>query len=388
MSDTYNQKLALCSSAFKRKIPERVPISVKEGGWAVLEYGYSFNEVFKNNTEKGAEVYTKFVKDFDPDGLLTYSSGKAPFTLTEIFGGGHYSLSEEFGIQVAGSICEVMEPDEYDVLINKGFVPFLRDVILPRKYPILKEKNSNEIKQLLLDGNNAHAKLMAGCIETEKAIVAAGYPCLSYGGIFHPMDFTMDFLRDFRGMMTDMRRQPTKIMEAFEPMCEFFKHMCFDKPARPDGHVLMWATHIPTYLSGKQFAKFYWPFFRDEIIYMIEKGHTMVCCLEGEWEQHYDTLQDLPDNQGNLVAQTEDENRKLFKAKLGEKMALANGISNSHLEYSSKEECMDITKKILDEAAPGGGYIFTTSRVMLNKNDAKAENLKAVYDTVRKYGKY
>ena len=49
---------------------------------------------------------------------------------------------------------------------------------------------------------------------------------------------------------------------------------------------------------------------------------------------------------------------------------------------------MDIAKGLIDDLAPGGGYVFTTNRVMLTEADGKAENLRAVTEFVADYGKY
>jgi uroporphyrinogen-III decarboxylase len=55
------------------------------------------------------------------------------------------------------------------------------------------------------------------------------------------------------------------------------------------------------------------------------------------------------------------------------------------LAFATKEECTQYAKKILDDCAPGGGYIFATDKPLLSLSDAKPENLKAVLDLVKEY---
>ena len=44
-----------------------------------------------------------------------------------------------------------------------------------------------------------------------------------------------------------------------------------------------------------------------------------------------------------------------------------------------------VFKKLLDIAMPGGGYIFRCSAGI---NGAKEENVEAMFETVREYGRY
>jgi len=48
------------------------------------------------------------------------------------------------------------------------------------------------------------------------------------------------------------------------------------------------------------------------------------------------------------------------------------------------DEVVDETKRLIDECAPGGGFIFETAYGI---DYAKVENVEAMFDTVRTYGK-
>ena len=60
----------------------------------------------------------------------------------------------------------------------------------------------------------------------------------------------------------------------------------------------------------------------------------------------------------------------------------------SYLQTKSKQECIDEAKRLLDIMAPGGGYIFSTDKIIFSLKGQIAENLKAVLETVREYGQY
>ena len=64
------------------------------------------------------------------------------------------------------------------------------------------------------------------------------------------------------------------------------------------------------------------------------------------------------------------------------------GRAHADLYYGTKEECLDLAKGLIDDLAPGGGYIFSTNRAMIAPTDGNPENLKAVNEFVREYGVY
>ncbi|MFW9952554.1 MAG: uroporphyrinogen decarboxylase family protein [Candidatus Thorarchaeota archaeon] len=56
------------------------------------------------------------------------------------------------------------------------------------------------------------------------------------------------------------------------------------------------------------------------------------------------------------------------------------------LTYGSVEKTIDTTKQALQDAGRGGGYILGAGSDILGT--CKYENVKAMVDTVKKYGKY
>ena len=83
----------------------------------------------------------------------------------------------------------------------------------------------------------------------------------------------------------------------------------------------------------------------------------------------------------------EDDDIAVIKEKLPN-LTPYGGMKVNDLKYKTKEECVDIAKKLLDELAPGGGYAFGPNKVMLTLADGKPENWKAVCDYVNENGWY
>jgi uroporphyrinogen decarboxylase len=75
-----------------------------------------------------------------------------------------------------------------------------------------------------------------------------------------------------------------------------------------------------------------------------------------------------------------------IKRQYGDKLILLGNVAVDSLCRKTKEEVIEETKNCLREAAPGGGYILTSSNSWFA--DAKLENCLAMVETARKYGKY
>jgi uroporphyrinogen decarboxylase len=62
------------------------------------------------------------------------------------------------------------------------------------------------------------------------------------------------------------------------------------------------------------------------------------------------------------------------------------GVPHTLLQVASPSEVEEYCKKLIKTCGKGGGFIFTTSTGITN--EAKLENVKAMIDTVKKYGVY
>ena len=112
-------------------------------------------------------------------------------------------------------------------------------------------------------------------------------------------------------------------------------------------------------------------------------GANIGMVMEGNWEHLYDFINELPNNAVLGFLDNED----IFKAKeeIGETIAIAAGHSGSMLKYNSEQENIDFAKKLVDEVAPGGGFMLTLSTMLLAKDEIDPENLKAVNKFVHEY---
>ena len=78
----------------------------------------------------------------------------------------------------------------------------------------------------------------------------------------------------------------------------------------------------------------------------------------------------------------------MFKAKevLGDHVSLMGSVPMNLLQTGSPSEVEEYCKKLIQICGKGGGYILRTCTDYIQ--EAKIENIKAMMDTVKKYGVY
>lgn len=76
-----------------------------------------------------------------------------------------------------------------------------------------------------------------------------------------------------------------------------------------------------------------------------------------------------------------------MKKTYGDRFAIKGNVDCAQtMTFGSVQDVIEETKKCIDIAAPGGGYILSSSNSIHSK--VKPENYKAMVETVQEYGKY
>ncbi len=386
-SKMYQENIGRISKALNRDATlDRVPVVLKMYSWLAEYYGYNLQDFYMNKPEIAVEIYTKGFDEFGYDGIFNLNNVTA-LASTKALGGGLYTLSDK-GIQASNLNAHIMLENEYD-LIADDFIGYCRDYILPRRFSKLATGNTNESFGALKEAFEKYAWFMGTVVSGWNEIENNGCPVMwGKGVLLHPIDWIMDYFRDFSGMLADLKRRPEEVKRATDAMQEYFMKNVFSKfKSFDDGHGVFWPMHLAPFLKPKDFEKNYYPYFKQSVEYCIDNKVYAGLFMEGNWEPYFEILQDLPDN-NYLIGSMEKGNYKTFKEKMGKKMTLCGGISSNLLAYKSVQECIDFTKQLIDDCADGGGFIVDTDVALLSLNDAKPENLKAIIKTVKEYGKY
>lgn len=385
MGDTYEERVNRFQTTINHQEPDKVPILSMIGTYAIQYAGGTVQEM-ADQKEKEIEYYCAPHEKMYSD--ATYTLGLVNDAKSaQCIGSESHFISRD-GTTVQHKETPIMEDGEYPQLIADP-KSFIYNTMLPRKAK--KLAGTNEEKYAAIKELVDHWKFK-GMIQgqlTEKLKNDYQLPVISGGMAYPPMDIIFDYLRGFHGVSMDMRRNPKELVaacEALQGIADELLGITAETPAVPSFPYYATMFHLPTFISPKQFEKFFIPTY-EKLIYRIhERGGKMIMMLEGNWAPKYDWLNSLPKNFVIGIIESDD----IFEAKkrIGDNIAIAGGMPMELLKLGKKEQCLDYAKKLVDELAPGGGYIFTSSRELLSKGDVNFDNLIATNDFVHEYGTY
>ena len=136
-------------------------------------------------------------------------------------------------------------------------------------------------------------------------------------------------------------------------------------------------------MSPEQYDRLYLKPLLKIVDELIDMGATPYLYTEGSYNSRLEALRALP--VGKCIVHLESTDAKRAKELLGDIACLSGNLPITELEFSTKEKVIDHTKYLMDTLAPGGGYIFDCDGTVDN---AKPENLEAMFETAVTYGKY
>ncbi|UWG99113.1 hypothetical protein LPY66_10155 [Dehalobacter sp. DCM] len=382
-ANMYEERVKRFVTTTNHQEPDRVPILSNIETWAVSYAESTITECLESH-EKEIEVFAKPFGDIYFDGTLGFTLNRA-MKLYSKLGSNAYFVSQD-GTTLQHSEISPMQASDYDAFIDDPLM-FTYNTIFKKKYPELSKpypENKQALKAAALELADFGLKMQKGVAYLKET---HGVPVTAGNYVISPLDMIFDYYRGFGGTLTDLRRYPDKVKAATEKLVDFCIGLAIGGASKLEPFPWVFTPlHIPNYLSAKQFGEFYWPFYKRVLLALHEKGAKVYAFLEGNWENFYDYLLELPKN--FLIGAMEKDD--IFRAKkiIGDTITIAGGMSLNLLRYGTKEECIDHAKKVIDVCAPGGGYIFGTNLVMLSKGDVNVENLKAVNEFVHNYGIY
>jgi hypothetical protein len=216
-------------------------------------------------------------------------------------------------------------------------------------------------------------------------IMGRGFPDFTGGFTKAPFDVIGDSLRGTTGVMLDIFRHPDELKEA----CERLTPMMVKSgvaACRANNHIMPF---IPLhkgadgFMSDEMFRTFYWPTLRKVIIGLINEGMVPLLFAEGSYDDRLDVISDIP--KGKAVWWFDRTDMKRAKETVGQVACLAGNMPLDLLCTGTPNQVESYCKDLIEVAAPGGGFIFSSGAGM---QGSKPENVKAMIASVREYGVY
>jgi hypothetical protein len=405
----YEERKKRVSDAIALKKPDRVPISPKIGTYYARAYGISVYEIMKDirNVEPGVVA---FLNDFKPD----YFRSPVLYPIDPLeqlestfikWPGPTHGLPLNSSFQILDDTY--LEDDEFDEFV---FDPthFIITKLLPRKNKALKGFEKlyfrNPIEQsLLVDmsilaqpdvkesmmaairAGELTAKWLQGMRQISQKVVEMGFPLGPSFAQSCPFDMFADNIRGFVTTIVDMKERPEQLEEALEVM----ERICIERTisgarARNAEYVLI-PLHAGSdeFMSREDYERFYWKGLRAMIMAIVNEGMVPFVFCEGKYNSRLDIISDVP--KGKVVYLFESVDMIRAKKTVGQVACICGNLSTATLAFGTRQQTIDECKWLIDNCAYGGGFIMDCSIVLDN---AKRENLEAMFETTLLYGKY
>ena len=407
----YRERVLRQKKVMMCEIPDRVPVQLPSANFPAYYSGYTLKRVM-NDYEALERSWIKFMDDFadDMDGffgpgfvhsapameIIDYKSYKWP---------GHGLGDDVNGYQFVEEA--IMEADEYDALIDDPS-DFSFRFLLPRTVGTLKplqnfpalntllflslmvaypfaDPDMRAAFQSLIKAGEELEKWQKHILAVNKAALEAGFPpsfgCLAIA----PFDVIADFLRGTKGVVLDMYRCPGKLMEAVDRITELTIRRIISTVNATHGFVASFPLHKgdDTFMSRKQFEKFYWPSLKKVIDTLIEEGISVHLFAEGRYNERLEYIGDFP--KGWVTWQFDQTDMGRAKKMIGKTCGIVGNVPASIVITGTPADVKESCRKLIEVCAPGGGYTLSGGAAA---TEATAENLRAFMAAAREYGVY
>jgi len=407
----YREKVIRVKDAIQlKKLPDMVPVYPMLSFFPAYYAGYTPQEMMYDY-DKLYAAHKKYVLDFEPDanpGIGIPTPGRIYDILDyRLYSWPGHGVSPNSTYQCREG--EYMKADEYDILIQDPLY-FFTSVYFPRIFGNLEAlkmvSNLASVQEIVFVGpaiipfglppvQEAYKKLFEAGAEALKwagfvgafndEMAALGFPAGGGGFTKAPFDVIGDTLRGTRGIMVDIYRQPDKILEAIEAIIPLLINMGVSAAKMAGNPLVIIPLHkgADGFLSDAQFKKFYWPGFRKLIVGLVNEGCIPFLFVEGGYNTRLEVIRDIPKGSTLWVFDTTDMARA--KKILGDVACIGGNVPTDLLSVGTTQQIKDYVKKLIDDCAPGGGYIMSNG---VAADDVKPENVKTMIDFTREYGVY
>ena len=407
----YKARVTRFVKAISLEEGDRVPCNLPVGWFPAYYAGYDLHTVMYDY-EKQKKAWLKFMYDFGDMDCFGGPGLVLPAKALEILGHkmhkwpGHGLAKDVPSYQFVEG--EYMKKDEYDHLIQDPTDFWLR-VFMPRQaeafkplatfmhlnpmiglpigtVPALSTPEMREMFKTIWAAADEMNKWMKTAREVSTIAMSEGYPPFNGSGFSGaPFDMLTDFCRGTQGIFMDIFRQPGKMHEAMERLLPIMIEEAVKSADNSISPVLMMPLHKGEkgFMSPKQFDEFYWPTFKRLLLGIINEGLVPMPFAEGNYIPRLKIIQDMP--KGSIVWYFEYMDMAHAKQTVGQKNCIMGNLPISIMVTGTVKDVKECCRKLIEDCAPGGGYILTAAASM---DQGKVENLHAMMDATKEYGKY
>ncbi len=370
----YDEKVSRIMTSANMGSPDRMPVITLAQTWSMDYAGTNAADTF-TSVDREFEVYAKFLKESDFDGTLQFGNIR-PIKLYESLGYSPFFFSPD-GVTIQHQDNCILPTEEIKEYIADP-IKYLRNKALYRRFPALQKDFPDDLSALgnaLQEMFKHQQKLQSMDTYLREHV---GTPKVT-GDLFEPALDRYICYRSFAEGMKDLRKRPELVLEALEAT-----YPMLAPPPMPMQQFPFAFSPIVTvtYLSRKNFEKFFWPTAKRLFDTLIGLGAKVCIAMEGTWEHVYDFLLEFP--KGSIVAFVEGDDMIKTKKIIGDKVCIIGGMDDQLLSNGTKQQCIDYTKNVIDGCGTEG-VMITHGKCLLSPGQINVDNYRAVVDFVHEY---
>lgn len=410
---TCQEKIDRVNSAIALKPTDRVPLAPFFASYAQRAEGSCYRDLYYDFDRAGQAAIRFYQKHpmLDACTGISFTSGKAnelaDSQMIDWPGKPGTKVSDYSSHQVIER--EFMTQEEYPEMLG-DFTGFMIRKYIPRAFPNLQGLSglqaiptivlstsilapfyspaALEAYQLLGKIAAADSEAAAASAKYTPMLAEIGLPVMFTGASEAPYDILGDYFRGTMGIFEDLIDED--MQEYMEQACDMFadqqiQAMQYFRYADLPLKRVFFPLHkaMDGFMNDEQFERLYWKPLKKIMLALIDMDVTPFIYCEGKYNSRLEYLTDVP--KGKVLYHFENVDMKEAKRILGGTACISGNLPISQLEFGKKETVIRMTRQLLDACMPGGGYIFDFDGCLEN---AKAENLDAMFETLDKYGRY
>ncbi|HWR45508.1 uroporphyrinogen decarboxylase family protein [Sporomusa sp.] len=269
---------------------------------------------------------------------------------------------------------EVMSRDELRLIKTAGIQAYI-GILLKKLHDI----DPPEIGQRFMESGKYQ-------MMDRDAAYARGQSCL-YGGTAPTGNELFAITRSFDKYIKDMFQMGDELVEILWRFNqEFFPRILGQVEKSGIRRVFFPATRTgSSFLNKKMFERFTWPVVKDMAENLIKHDIIPVFHVDTDWGRDLENFLQLPKRKFVLELDGETD---IFKAKeiLNGHACLSGDVPAALLSLGTTDEVDEYCKKLITVIGKDGGFILRPGCTM--PMNAKHENVKAMFNSVEKYGRY
>ncbi|HEX7475372.1 MAG TPA: uroporphyrinogen decarboxylase family protein [Dehalococcoidales bacterium] len=407
----YKERTNRLLKVYMNQQPDRVPVSLPSGNFPAYYAGGNLHKAMYDYKFL-RRAWTQYLHEFKDSmdtvmgpGLI-YSGKSLEMVDNKLLkwpghGLGFNVNSYQF---VEG---EYMKANEYDALLRDPS-DFAFRTLLPRLYGVAKvfatlpsyatllgmslgfsmpfgRPEVQEAYQTLINAGKEMMKWQKELAGFNKAALDEGFPAMRGAMAVAPFDCIGDSLRGTQGVILDMYRQPDKLLAAIDIVTPMVIQQAIDSVNASNGIMVMFPLHKgdDTFMSDKQFEKFYWPSLKRFVDALIKEGIMVSLFAEGKYQRRLEYIHDFPN--GWVHWMFDQTNMADAKRIVGKTCSISGNVPTSLMCTGKPKEIKEYCRKLIETCAPGGGYMLTGGA---SATETCPENLRVLMEAAMEYGVY